>query len=151
ETGAEGRGRMCRGEELPADTDGLRPLSSAADVRGAESWLLQSLIKRNEGFMSRRVERRVSLAVTRRLVETSVTPNAITLISVALGLLGALLFLSPSPAFQLAGARRFGEPSVTPNAITLISVALGLLGALLFLSPSPAFQLAGALLFLTHS
>ena len=103
---------MFTGAELPADPDGLRPLSSASDVRGAESWLLQSLIKRNEGFMSRHVERRVSLAVTRRLVETSVTPNAMTLISVAIGLTGALGFLSPSPAFQLAGALLFLTHSI---------------------------------------
>jgi phosphatidylglycerophosphate synthase len=97
---------------LPADPEGLRALNSAADVRGAESWLLQSLIKRNEGFMSRHVERRVSLAVTRRLVETSVTPNAMTLISVGIGLLGALGFLSPAPAFQLAGALLFLTHSI---------------------------------------
>ena len=62
--------------------------------------------------MSRHVERRVSLAVTRRLVETSVTPNAMTLISVAIGLLGALGFLSPAPAFQLAGALLFLTHSI---------------------------------------
>ena len=97
---------------LPADAEGLRALASADDLRGSESWLLQSLIKRNEGFMSRHVERRVSLAVTRRLVDTSVTPNAMTLISVAIGLIGALGFLSPAPAFQLAGALLFLTHSI---------------------------------------
>ena len=103
---------MFTGAGLPADPESVRALTSAADVRGTESWLLQSLIKRNEGFMSRHVERRVSLAVTRRLVETSVTPNAVTLISVAIGLLGALGFLSPAPAFQLAGALLFLTHSI---------------------------------------
>jgi phosphatidylglycerophosphate synthase len=97
---------------LPADPESLRSLASTADVRETESWLLQSLIKRNEGFMSRHVERRISLALTRRLVETSVTPNAITVISVAIGLLGALGFLSPSPAFQLTGALLFLTHSI---------------------------------------
>jgi 1L-myo-inositol 1-phosphate cytidylyltransferase / CDP-L-myo-inositol myo-inositolphosphotransferase len=97
---------------LPADPESLRSLGSADDVRGCESWLLQSLIKRNEGFMSRHVERRVSLAVTRRLVETSVTPNAMTLISVAIGLIGALGFLSPAPSWQLAGALLFLTHSI---------------------------------------
>ena len=103
---------MFTGAGLPADPESVRALTSAAEVRGTESWLLQSLIKRNEGFMSRHVERRVSLAVTRRLVETSVTPNAVTLISVAIGLLGALGFLSPAPAFQLAGALLFLTHSI---------------------------------------
>ena len=97
---------------LPADPESFRSLTSADDVHGAESWLLQCLIKRNEGFMSRHFERRVSLAVTRRLVETSVTPNAMTLISVAIGLLGALAFLSPAPAFQLTGALLFLTHSI---------------------------------------
>ena len=54
----------------------------------------------------------MSLAVTRRLVETSVTPNAMTLISVAIGLLGALAFLSPATAFQVTGALLFLTHSI---------------------------------------
>jgi phosphatidylglycerophosphate synthase len=97
---------------LPGDPEGLRALTSATDVRGAESWLLQSLIKRNEGFMSRHVERRISLAVTRRLVATPVTPNMMTLVSVAIGLLGAPWFLSSAPACQVTGALLFLAHSI---------------------------------------
>ena len=97
---------------LPADGSGVRPLASAADVVGAESWLLQSLIKRNEGFMSRHVERRISLTVTRRLVATPVTPNMMTLVSVAIGLLGAPWFLSSAPACQVTGALLFLAHSI---------------------------------------
>ena len=67
---------------------GRSRLVGADGPEAAESWLLQSLIKDTEGFMSRHVERRISLAITRRLVETSVTPNAMTLVSLAIGLLG---------------------------------------------------------------
>ena len=44
--------------------------------------------------MSRHVERRISLALTRRLVGTRITPNAMTLVSLTIGLLGAPFFLS---------------------------------------------------------
>lgn len=82
-------------------------LDRRTDVREAETWLLRSLIKPSEGIMSRHFERRVSLAVTRRLMTTGMTPNAMTLVSVAIGLSGAPFFLSPEPALQLTGALLF--------------------------------------------
>lgn len=78
-----------------------------ADLPQAERWLLWGLIKDTEGFMSRHVERKISLAVTRRLVGTEITPNQMTGISVAIGIVGALFFLSSVPAYQLTGALLF--------------------------------------------
>jgi phosphatidylglycerophosphate synthase len=102
---------------LPIVAESLAPsgrfvIDGPADVKTAEKWLLRSLIKMNEGFMSRHFERRLSLALTRRLVRTPVTPNMITLFSVAIGLLGAPFFLSPSPGFQLVGALLFLTHSI---------------------------------------
>ena len=57
--------------------------------------------------MSRHFERRISLAVTRRLAWTSITPNAMTLVSLAVGLSSAPFFLSARPAWQLVGALIF--------------------------------------------
>jgi phosphatidylglycerophosphate synthase len=97
---------------LPPDPDGALPLGSAGDRPRAERWLLRSLIKQNEGFMSRHFERRISLAVTRRLVTTPITPNAMTLFSIAVGLAGAPCFLSAAPAWQLTGALLFLAHSI---------------------------------------
>jgi phosphatidylglycerophosphate synthase len=80
---------------------------SAADLPRAEAHLLKSLIKDTEGFMSRHFERKISLALSRRLAATSVTPNAMTLVSVGIGVLGALFFLHPTPASETAGALLF--------------------------------------------
>ncbi|PYN93120.1 MAG: hypothetical protein DMD91_30860 [Candidatus Rokuibacteriota bacterium] len=87
-------------------------LGGVADVPAAETWLLRSLIKPNEGFMSRHFERRISLALTRRLVKTGVTPNAMTIVSVAIGLAGAPFFLSSSPLYQVVGALLFLTHSI---------------------------------------
>ena len=57
--------------------------------------------------MSRHVERLISLALTRRLVWTRVTPNAMTLVSLAIGLAAAPFFLSSTPGWQVAGALLF--------------------------------------------
>ncbi len=79
-------------------------IAEAQDLSRAEKWMLARLVKDTEGFMSRHVERRISLALSRRLSKTRVTPNAMTLVSVGVGLAGAALFLSPSPWAPLAGA-----------------------------------------------
>ncbi len=87
-------------------------LATSRDVPRAERWLLQSLIKPSEGFMSRHLERRISLALTRRLVSTRVTPNTLTLLSIAIGLCGAPCFLSSAPLVQLCGALVFLAHSI---------------------------------------
>ena len=93
--------------EAPPNSKGRFVVRAVADLRAAESWLLRSLIKDSEGFMSRHVERRISLAVTRRLVWTALTPNGMTGVSLAVGLAGAPFFLSGVPEWQVAGALLF--------------------------------------------
>lgn len=111
ETLAELRGTLpvVAGQLAPS---GRFVIQGRADVETAETWLLRSLVKANEGFMSRHFERRLSLALTRWLVRTPVTPNMITLVSVAIGLLGAPFFLSSAPLFQLTGAILFLTHSI---------------------------------------
>jgi phosphatidylglycerophosphate synthase len=87
-------------------------IRAPSEVGAAETWLLKSLIKADEGFMSRHVERRISLAITRRLVRTMVTPNMITAVSVGIGLLGAPFFLSAEPWLQVTGALLFLTHSI---------------------------------------
>ena len=94
------------------DSAGRFRLAGEAGAAAAEAWLLRSLIKDTEGFMSRHLERRVSLSLTRRLVTTSITPNAMTLVSLAVGLLGAPFFLSSDPWLQVAGGLLFLTHSI---------------------------------------
>ena len=93
--------------EAPPNPKGRFAVHTVADVDAAERWLLRGLIKDSEGFMSRHVERRISLAVTRRLVWTALTPNGMTGVSLAVGLAGAPFFLSSVPEWQVAGALLF--------------------------------------------
>ena len=79
-------------------------VETAADLPRAEKWLLSGLIKDSEGFMSRHVERKISLAISRRLAWTNVTPNQMTIVSVAIGILGAALFLSPNRWVPFVGS-----------------------------------------------
>jgi phosphatidylglycerophosphate synthase len=85
---------------------------SEADSRLVEKWMLRGLIKDSEGFMSRHLERRISLAVTRKLVETRIMPNAMTLVSVGIGLIGASLFALPQGPCHVLGSLLFWLHSV---------------------------------------
>jgi phosphatidylglycerophosphate synthase len=94
------------------DPTGRFAVDGAGAVKAAEDWLLRGLIKDTEGFMSRHVERRISLAVTRRLVNTPITPNVMTLVSLAVGLTGAPFFLSVDPLKQVIGSLLFLTHSI---------------------------------------
>lgn len=82
-------------------------VSTQGDLRAARRRLLQGLVKDTDGFMARHVERPISIAITRWLAETPITPNQMTLVSVAVGLVGAPFFLSASPIWQTVGALLF--------------------------------------------
>ncbi|HEX7252542.1 MAG TPA: CDP-alcohol phosphatidyltransferase family protein [Thermoanaerobaculia bacterium] len=82
-------------------------VENAGDLSKAEDWLLARLVKDTEGFMSRHFERKVSLAMSRRLAATRITPNQMTLVSVAIGLVGAPFFFSPRPLMETLGALLF--------------------------------------------
>ena len=82
-------------------------VTAPSDLPRAEKRLLRSLIKDSEGFMSKHFDRSISLAVSRRLAGTRVTPNQMTLVAVAIGLVGAPFFLSPRPEVQIVGGILF--------------------------------------------
>jgi len=94
-------------EEFPPLPGRVYRIRSAMDVPGVVKALFKGLIKEGEGFMSRYVERPISLAISRRLVETSITPNQITLISIAIGLAGAALMAVSKGPPQIAGSLLF--------------------------------------------
>jgi phosphatidylglycerophosphate synthase len=109
---ARALGRDVPVVQRPLEPSGRFALGGPQDVPAAEAWLLRSLVKPSEGFMSRHVERRISLALTQRLVDTRVTPNVMTVVSVGIGLCGALFFLSQASLLQTVGALLFLAHSI---------------------------------------
>jgi len=82
-------------------------IASDGDRQKAEAGLLAGLVKNTEGFMSRHINRQISLAVTKRLMHTNITPNHMTWVSMVLGLAGAAFFLLPSREAHVLGAALF--------------------------------------------
>jgi phosphatidylglycerophosphate synthase len=87
---------------LPEGT--YRRLEAPLNAEATVSWLMAAGPKSQDGFMARHFDRHISLGVSRRLLETSVTPNMMTVFSTVLGLLGAALFLGSSRAWYVPGA-----------------------------------------------
>lgn len=76
-------------------------------VATAEAQLLRSLGREGDSVLVRTVDRRLSQALTKRLMHTSVTPNQITLGSAAVGLMGAFFLAQPSQVWQVLGSLLF--------------------------------------------
>jgi phosphatidylglycerophosphate synthase len=91
---------------VPSEIDPI-PVVTSRDIRAAERRLLRALIKNTDGFMARRVDRHISLQISRRLAPTSVKPTQITMLSIAIGLCGAPFFLSSVWHWQTMGALLF--------------------------------------------
>jgi len=85
-------------------SDRWEDVDSPQAYKAAEALLMQSLRKSTDGFMSKHLERHLSGWVTRRLIDTSVTPNQITIVVVMIGLAAAGLFAQPGYWMKVAGA-----------------------------------------------
>jgi phosphatidylglycerophosphate synthase len=79
----------------PADAEGRRK---------AEDLLLISLIKATDGLISRSINRRISLRVTRSVLETSLTPNQMTGVAAIFGLASILVVAWGGAAWFVTGA-----------------------------------------------
>lgn len=77
----------------------------------ADTLLLQQLTKPEDGVLARRLNRPISLWVTRLLTQTSVTPNQITVGLFVLGMVSAVLFAQGNPALMILGALLFQAQS----------------------------------------
>ncbi|OGR96423.1 MAG: hypothetical protein A2902_06475 [Elusimicrobia bacterium RIFCSPLOWO2_01_FULL_64_13] len=99
-------------EAMTLDEKDWAPAAAESDVPFLERWLLRGLVKDTEGFMSKHLERKISLFVTSRLAGLPVSPNAMTLISAGIGLAGAALFLGSGVLLHAAGALLFWLHSV---------------------------------------
>ncbi len=87
-------------------------IRQATDLRVVESELLAGLVKESDGPLARLINRRISLAVTRRLMHTHITPDQMTWVSLVIGLFAALCFAVPAHGFQVLGGVLFLAHSI---------------------------------------
>jgi len=61
-------------------------VATPAEIEHGEKHLLASLVKDTDGFISRHINRKISLYLTRHLMRTRITPNQITAVVLAIGI-----------------------------------------------------------------
>lgn len=79
----------------------------AAHVSAAETALLRQMGRQGDSVIVRQVNRRLSQALSKRLLRTAISPNQITLFSALLGLSGAFLLAQPAYLAQVLGSLLF--------------------------------------------
>ena len=73
----------------------------------AERALVQQLGRQGDSFIVRQINRRISQALSKRLLHTAISPNQITLCSALIGISGALLLAQPFYLSQVLGSLLF--------------------------------------------
>lgn len=91
-------------DKQPLPAGSYRRLEAPLDCPATVDWLMESGPRSGDGFMARHFDRHLSLLVSRALLETRVTPNAMTILSTLIGLGGAALFLRPERAAAVGGS-----------------------------------------------
>jgi phosphatidylglycerophosphate synthase len=86
--------------------------SQDAGARAAEEALWQSCRKPVDGYVARHLNRYISLAISRRVVDTSITPNQVSALCIALGISSGVLAAQGGYAYLLAGATLFKLNSI---------------------------------------
>lgn len=87
----------------PAPDGAWESLTTPDGARRANERLFRSLRQETDGYLAR-LDRTVSIALSRRLIRVPVTPNGITLVSLIVGLVGAALLASADYWITLLGA-----------------------------------------------
>lgn len=77
--------------ETPKAPEFVITPASAQEKARAEELFFASLIKPSDGLVSRKINRPISMQVTRLVLGTSLTPNQMTLIAALLGMIGVAL------------------------------------------------------------
>jgi phosphatidylglycerophosphate synthase len=80
------------------------PVTDAASARAAEDQLLQSLLKATDGLISRIINRRISLRVTRAVLETGLTPNQMTAVAAMFGAAAIIVVFLGGASWFIPGA-----------------------------------------------
>ena len=99
---AETRAQLSAGVCYP-----LGAISDMSENQAAEKALLESLRKNTDGFFAYWFDRRLSTAISRYLVNTGVTPNQLSVLTLFPALVGALLIAVPDNLISCLGALLF--------------------------------------------
>jgi phosphatidylglycerophosphate synthase len=88
---------------VPTEESLWQRVETSDDCRAAERKLDRWLVKPTDGFYAQ-LNRRISIPISRQLIKWPITPNMVSLFTLAVGLASSLLFATGSYRYMLAGA-----------------------------------------------
>lgn len=88
---------------VPIEAGFWERILSPEDASRAQERLYRSLPRESDGYLAR-FDRRLSIAISKRLLRFPLTPNHITMLGLGTGLLGAALLAQPSYPLSALGA-----------------------------------------------
>jgi len=88
---------------VPAEESLWQCVETSDDCRAAERKLDRWLVKPTDGFYAQ-LNRRISIPISRQLIKWPITPNMVSLFTLAVGLASSLLFATGGYWYMLAGA-----------------------------------------------
>jgi len=91
-------------DRQPLDAGTHKRLEAPLDQGPIVDWLMMAGTKPQDGFMARHFDRHLSLAASRALLDSAITPNQMTVFSTFIGLIGASFFLGDTRLSYVAGA-----------------------------------------------
>ena len=95
------------GDRTVKSKNRARNLSSPEEAAALGNLLLKSTSSNADGLVDRFFNRPVSRQITKRLLETSTSPNLVSLIAISIGLLAGLILAIPRQEFAVLGALLF--------------------------------------------
>ena len=90
-------------QAVPVGESLWQRVETSEDCRSAERKLDRWLVKPTDGFYAR-MNRRISIPISRQLIRWPITPNMVSLFTLAVGLASSLLFATGGYWYMLAGA-----------------------------------------------
>ena len=109
--------RLDRPQDWPTSFDSIvaapkqktraKNLSSQKEATALGNQLLRNTTSNSDGLVDRFFNRPISRYLTRRLLEINISPNLISMVAIATGLLAALFLAIPRHAFAILGALLF--------------------------------------------
>jgi hypothetical protein len=95
----------CRKATIPRKTQLWRCLSDQSEIAHCERWLLRASGKSNDGIVARFLHRPISRAISHLLLKTEMTPNAWSVLTTVVPLIGcAFVWRGTSAAFVIGMA-----------------------------------------------
>ena len=86
---------------VPVFSDNIFTITKKSDIKRATGKVIQTILDGTGGFISRKINKSISIPISRLLVKTRIHPNYLTILNIGIGILSAyFMFLAAHPEYS---------------------------------------------------